>query len=1135
MSRLVVRHVDDSYPPSFRIVRLSDGKDVGPVEVPSPVGFPVEGMPNSDLMKELRWYLEVYLDYPFPPFTNRAERIRAALEEWGTQAFEALFGSKEAGQLLATAADGEYADLHLEISSDNPSILHWPWESLRDPNAGVLSRMARISRRLNKSPDPHPISDQLPKDRVNILLVTARPYESSESSDVAFRSISRPLVHLIVKEKLPATVTLLRPPTIDQLRKHLKEHPHHYHILHFDGHGCYGKPTPDHNPHTLTLQGKQGQLIFEDANGKPDPQSASVLSEVLREFQIPAIVLNACQSAMADDDADDAFASVAAGLQKSGVRSVVAMAYSLYVSGAQQFLPAFYQRLFETGNAAEATRAGRQQTMLHPQRVCARGTAPLEDWLVPVLFEQQAMELKFADQQDVSDDSPQLLVPAEAIDSNNPYGFIGRDRAVLEIERAMHRPPAGILIYGLGGIGKTTLGKGFVQWLSETNGLGNGCFWFSFQDIRSAEYVINELMGRLFGTNALAASMDQKLTALTKTLNDNAFVIVWDNFEVVHGVSEDAQPGTLSADDQQLLADFLQRLRGGKTKVLITSRSREDWLPDTSCFRLPIRGLMGEERWEFCNAIVRDFGLTVDRTQEDWQQLIDSLEGHPLAMRVILSQLSNSQPGQLKQRLDSNLKQFSGHDAESARLFATLRFVQEGIPENLQPWLIPLSLHERFVDADYLKAMGKNLPEPIADGDGAVDRLMKVLATAGLVTPIGNEMYELHPVLSRFLQHHVEQTEPTDDIDAWSRSFVDFMGSLADDVTPTERGMFHFHGANFGAALFLAEQLSMSQGHAALVQSLAAFALNSHNYSLAAQLYQQLAESRIAAGDWEGEASAYHQIGRIAGERRDFVEAEKWYCKSLSIKVKYDDELSAATTYSQLGRVAQEQQDLKTAEQLFRQSIAIFEKHGDEVSAAKTLHQLARVALDRQDLVTANRWYRKALDIFETVGDELSAAKSYHQLGSIAQERQDFVAAEQLYRKSLTISEKSGEEHGAALTYHQLGINAQERRDFVVAEQLYRKSLNIFEKHGDEHHAATALYQLGRLNFLNENLLVSGEILIRVLRTFQRTSAHHARTAMNALTEVANVCSESEREQLQKLWRDANLGEFPTLSTGAES
>ncbi len=44
-----------------------DGRTLAEVEVPSPVSFLVEGRPTSGLVRELAWYLESFLDYPFSP------------------------------------------------------------------------------------------------------------------------------------------------------------------------------------------------------------------------------------------------------------------------------------------------------------------------------------------------------------------------------------------------------------------------------------------------------------------------------------------------------------------------------------------------------------------------------------------------------------------------------------------------------------------------------------------------------------------------------------------------------------------------------------------------------------------------------------------------------------------------------------------------------------------------------------------------------------------------------------------------------------------------------------------------------------------------------------------------------------
>ncbi len=83
MNTLVIRHITGSNPASFQVSR-QDGKSTPkPAVIPSPIGFPVEKRPNTDLMNELRWYLETFLDYPFPPLTDVAGYIQDALRKWG--------------------------------------------------------------------------------------------------------------------------------------------------------------------------------------------------------------------------------------------------------------------------------------------------------------------------------------------------------------------------------------------------------------------------------------------------------------------------------------------------------------------------------------------------------------------------------------------------------------------------------------------------------------------------------------------------------------------------------------------------------------------------------------------------------------------------------------------------------------------------------------------------------------------------------------------------------------------------------------------------------------------------------------------------------------------------------------------
>ena len=153
---LAIEHVEGSSPATFKLTRLEEGKSLSPVAIGSPYEFPAEGRPNSLLMRELRWYLEQFLDYPFHPETDHADHVLDALRAWGTQAFNALFDRRDAGDWLGHSAI-------LQVRADDPHVLSWPWEALYDPQAGAyLAHQRRVERRLAVRPPRRKRSVRLP-------------------------------------------------------------------------------------------------------------------------------------------------------------------------------------------------------------------------------------------------------------------------------------------------------------------------------------------------------------------------------------------------------------------------------------------------------------------------------------------------------------------------------------------------------------------------------------------------------------------------------------------------------------------------------------------------------------------------------------------------------------------------------------------------------------------------------------------------------------------------------------------------------------------------------------------------------------------------------------------------------------
>lgn len=1121
---LRINHIAGSEPAAFEVERLSDGKKASADEVPSPVTFPVEGRKDA-LLVELRWYLERFLEYPFSPETEHAERILASLRNWGEQTFRALFTNPAAVRFFAASTGSAYSDLHLQVASDDPKILGWPWEALRDPELGWLAQTCQVERRLNKVYDPQPISELLPMDRVNILLVVARPYGEK---DVRFRSIARPLVELIEKESLSANVELLRPPTFDGLREHLRKRPGCYHILHFDGHGAYSDKAGAASG--FTMQGPAGMLIFEDADGKPEAIPAEKLSALLREHALPGVVLNACQSAMIDAGAQDPFASVATALLRSGMRDVVAMAYSLYVSGAQHFLPAFYRGLFEEGSMAKAVRLGRQQMWTHEGRVCARGTFPLQDWLLPVLYRQEPLDFSFAASEGETQKARDSNLPEDLRLDKEPYGFIGRDSAILALERAMRRNTPAVLIQGLGGVGKTTLARGFLQWLDATGGLEYPPFWFAFQEIRSAEYVFNRMGEALGMPDWNALTPDKKPVELSKVLRKHRLLIVWDNFESAAGIAGTAVSANMPQEDRSLLAGFLDGLRGGKTKVVITSRSTEEWLGPQRRFLLPLSGMDHEERWEYCDAVLRDLGLRINREDSKLIELMNQLGGHPLAMRAILPRLEKMTASQVVAALRRNLADLGAQaDEVLARVYATLGFVQQSLPAELQGLLVPLGLHENYVDADYLEGMAQHA-DPVYTR-AHIDSLMQALGVAGLLRDVGQSTYEMHPLLTSYLRSSSVAQGEVETRERWMRAFVEVMGRLADELGPRElheqRGPFHVHGQNFYYALEQAERLGMSPYIAALTQSMGAFAENSRNFADATRLFERRARNRAQAGDRQGEAGAYVQLGNVAYRQRDFGAAESWYQKSLEINGEEDEDLKAVT-YHQLGMLAGARRDFQAAKEWYRKSLAIKEKLGNEDGMATTYHQLGGVAQELKEFVEAEGWYLRALEIKGKLGRDALTATTLAELGRVAEERKDFATAEKRYMEAGANFKKAHDEENEAKTYDDLGIVARKLTDFDAAEVWHRKSLAIRERIKDAHGAAESYSNLGALEGVRGNYLDSGRWYIKCMTTFRVTNdpVGVERNARNFLITLRKA-SAVEKVQLRAMWEHAGLGPLP--------
>jgi len=959
---------------------------------------------QMNLQSGLRWYFDDYPEMPAEANKIKAENIMDALALWAKKIYQNL------------SKDDKVESPHIQIISDIPAVLAWPWEA--------IDHKLQICRKLShniKNPVQRVAVE--PLNKLNILYIISRPH----GDKVKFQTLSKQLIDFVYgeEESWPVRIDVLRPPTFKQLKDFLKKHPDFYHIIHFDGHGTFDE---------------QGYLLFEkDFNQglEPDYISAGAFAELLAKYNIPIVILNACQSAMINAHSSDNFASVATSLLKAGVHSVVAMGYNIRVSATQEFVSGFYRKLFESSDILEAIKAGRKQMYNNKIRTSVFGEIELSDWLVPVLYWDGI----------ISENILPKLKPTES--SNVNENFIGRDDAILQLERAIiYQKPAGIIIHGIMGTGKTSLANSYVQWLFKTNGIGEEFIRISFENRSNIYNIITSIAERVLGIDSLSLPDSELFSATINYLKENQYLLLWDNFESIH--SEE-----FTNESREQLKQFLTGLHGGKTKVLITSRSSEKWLTEYECSRLPLYGLIGDELLQFCDMILNKLNIKLDRKSISYINLLGKLDGNPLAIQAVFSNLRKYDVHEMLMSLENNKEVFSP-------IFVAVNKLAK--PE-IEPILRLIGLHEYTAFKNFIETMMQLTGwEAIDEVNTMIEECFNTLELAGLCQAITQGVYQLHPALCETLSQLYPAT------DAEKQIFIEHMRGLAAEYAPKESQQQHsvlsfFHN-NLLRALRYSEEFNSYSDSLALITCLASYAYNRRRY-LEAEMYYSSLIHRVAGDDYyyHVEASAYIEMGRCMELKREFDVAKDYYYRAIEIYKKHDEKDSLANVYHQLGNLSYKLRDIPSADKWHHKSLNIKKKSGNKSELASAYFAQGDLCFAQRDHQKATKWYKKALEMEEQHGDKAGEALIHHQLGVVADDNLDWSTAERHFLQSVHLNLNIGNEYATANTYNHLGITASKQGDFTTAKTWYKRALDIWLNYDNQQGVSGLYHQLGIADF----------------------------------------------------------------------
>ncbi len=1072
----------------------------------SPIG-PIEA-------EDLRWYLEQYATWPsgVSVIQERGRKVEMNLVTWGKLLHDAAMPlaytsnvinawmtiSDRAGRRFSVYVDTKpvAGATKAEATAAQEAatlLLGLPWELLHNGDNYLFqgAKPTRIRRRL---PNTNVLDVSVVSTPIRILLVTARP-EDDSCGYIDHRASALPLVEAM--ESLPGLVKLhvLSPPTLPALCAELdrardKKTP--YHVVHFDGHGvydpsvglgglCFEKPED-----SAKLEHRRHVTVFTDD-----------LGPLLRDHRIQLVFLDACQSGKAEKASE----SVASGLLKVGIASVVAMSHSILVESARRFVEAFYKALAGGKRVGDAMLAG-QRCLKDDNfrgRIFGAGELQLEDWFVPMLFQEKSDPQLFTTapaRQTQDDFKAGLSARLGELPPTPETGFVGRSRELLALQRLLRSDEKEryAVVCGQGGEGKTALVAEFARWMVRSHQLRRAAF-VSVELYNHAGAVLDALGRQLVRAEYSVATFEnpeQAILPVERAIREEPTLLVIDNMEsiLLPPFLADTASDALSEDAKHELEAILQLCQRLNRNAIVIFTSREA-LPapfDAVRNHRPLHQLDRNDAVKLVertlNAAGGEAGASGDAAQEEIEQLVESVHSHARTLALLA-------PALQERGVDATRKSLVLLMAEMEKkfpcsrehsLFASVELSLRRMSEVNRERARVLGLFQGGVDLDVLRVM-------MEWEENDVVSLAAELFETGLATPNPYDHLTLNPALSPYLSEQMEAAEH----EALTVRWIEAMGQYAEFLRQQQSQhivvvatLTLLELPNLFALLDLVQRKEDAEATVNLSTTLytllnmlgkprllkrigevrdAAVATmgNSWNHARFEAMRTRI-QQKLGAGRLQESFDGAQALLQHANSAREEAYPEAGYDLAMA-------RLLLARVLNTAGASEQALPLLEEARQKFQAVEKKEPGRGAErmVLACLTNKGDALLHLGRLDGAAAA--YEEAIHRDEQLGNERGVAVNKGQLGTVRKDQRRYPEALLAYEEARKLFKQLEEPGSVATIWHQTGMVYRMMDKPEAAEDAYRQSLAIKVQVGDVAGQASTLGQLGNLyNYVLDRL-----------------------------------------------------------------
>jgi tetratricopeptide (TPR) repeat protein len=1049
--------------------------------------------------KDLRWYLEDYLDLPVDGGAVRARRVEQALPRWGQGLFEAAFGPEGARALpdVVTIATGDVEALRL------------PWELLANAKGPLCQQGVTIRRALASSPAPAaPEAGALP---LRILLVVSRP------DDRAFidpRLTTGAMLEALAPLGAGVRVDFCRPPTLDRLEAMLRDAEtagSRYQIVHFDGHGAFAPEL------------QSGALLFErevEGSTLAHEVRADVLGARLSAHRIPLLILEACHSGQAGQAG--AFRGVAQALVEAGVGSVVAMSHAVRVEATRILVGRLYAALAAGRSIGAALEEGRAALAAQPER----GPVALQDWFLPQLYQN-------------SDDAVLVegglaaargMVAAEvrrplaragepgAFPGAPKYGFFGRAEGLARLERRLLRERA-VVLHAMGGMGKTSLACEAARWLTTTGQFPDGAVFVSFEQPGGARRAVTVLGAYFEGVGFEKHDEEEQRRRARALFQEKKVLVVWDNFESALPAFQAGEAVPLYGDEDRaeiyaLFASWMEE-DPGAGRLLVTCRPEETGFP--GAFPVELERLAQPEALSLLRRVMEAAGVTPPHAGEALLGLLEALDMHPLSIELVGPHLRTMTPEQIVGDFGELWDSFQGEPEEGRNrsLRASLEFSLKRLTPEAREAASWLGLFRGGVFEDNLLEISQ-LEPPLW---GRVRRELVAIALVSLEGEIainGGPFLRFHPALALALGGRARDPEtrqryvgvylammrmvdealggpsPRDGLEIMALEEANFRRAVAwaleDDLPDaasimgaTVAAYLHHAGRlrewHRWVAWLAAEVRRGGFGRATADREIdAARALLSQGRPAEAiEKLTSLTDLLRQTTDFDAAfalADATHELGRTyvavglaqkaipvlkeaVGQWEALIEAADSAGKSGEAAHR-----NLGVTWGDLANALRNVGDLDTALEAAEQSLRVCRERGAR-NVAAALAQIAQILEAGGHYAEADARYEAAVQVAELAGDRELQGSLLQGQGTLAWNRGQLERALQLCGRALHVFEEIQDEGSILRTCNLLGAVEQRAGRLAGARAWYERSRRLAKQRGDWPMVGVAAHNLG--------------------------------------------------------------------------